>query len=152
MSHIRGRFRKAADRLVTDYTASLPFDWRLYRHDIAGSIAHSKMLARQGIISDKEAEIIVNGLTSIREEIEQGEFPFKTELEDIHMNIEARLIEKVGEVGGKLHTARSRNDQVALGLRLFTKEAISNTIVSLREFQQALIGLAEANKGVVIPG
>ncbi len=152
MSHIRGRFRKAADKLVTDYTVSLPFDWRLYRHDITGSIAHTRMLGRQGIISDKEAEAIIDGLTSIREEIEQGEFPFKTELEDIHMNIEARLIEKVGEVGGKLHTARSRNDQVALDLRLFTKEAISNTIVSLREFQQALIGLAEANKGVVIPG
>ena len=152
MSHIRGRFHKAADKSVINYTASLPFDWRLCRYDIAGSVAHARMLTRQGIISGEEAETIVNGLDSIREEIEQGKFPFKSELEDIHMNIEARLMEKVGEVGGKLHTARSRNDQIALDLRLFTKEAISNTIARLRGLQQALIGLAEANKNVVIPG
>ena len=152
MSHIRGRFHKAADKLVTEYTASISFDRRLYRHDIAGSIAHTKMLAKQGIISDKEAETIINGLAAIREEIEQGKFQFKPELEDIHMSIEARLLEKVGEVGGKLHTARSRNDQVALDLRLFTKEAISETLVRLREFQRALISLAEANKGVIMPG
>ena len=152
MSHIRGRFQKAADKLVTEYTASIPFDWRLYRHDITGSIAHAKMLAKQGIISDKEAEIITKGLASIGEEIEQGKFEFKPELEDIHMTIEARLLEKVGEVGGKLHTARSRNDQVALDLRLFAKEAISDTLVKLREFQQALISLAEANKDIIIPG
>jgi len=152
MSHIRGRFHKAADKLVTDYTASIPFDWRLYRHDIAGSIAHVKMLAKQGIILEKEAEIIISGLASIREEIEQGKFQFKPELEDIHMSIEARLLEKVGEVGGKLHTARSRNDQVALDLRLFTKEAIAETLVRLRDFQQTLISLAEANKGVIMPG
>jgi argininosuccinate lyase len=141
MSHIRGRFSKEADKLVTEYTASIPFDQRLYRHDIAGSIAHAKMLAKQGIISQKEAEAIIGGLTSIREEIEQGKFQFKPELEDIHMNIEARLIDKVGEVGGKLHTARSRNDQVALDLRLFTKEAVAETLVRLREFQRALISL-----------
>ena len=152
MSHIRGRFHKAADKLAAEYTTSIPFDWRLYPYDIAGSIAHAKMLAKQGIISTKEAEIITEGLVSIREEIEQGKFQFKPELEDIHMNIEARLIEKVGEVGGKLHTARSRNDQVALDLRLLAKEAISKTLIKLREFQQALISLAEANKGVVIPG
>ena len=152
MSHIRGRFHKKADKLVTGYTASIHFDWRLYRHDITGSIAHAKMLAKQGIISDREAEIITGGLASIAEEIEQGKFQFNPELEDIHMNIEARLLKKVGEVGGKLHTARSRNDQVALDLRLFTKEAISSTLVKLREFQQALISLAEANKGVVMPG
>jgi len=152
MSHIRGRFHKKADKLVAEYTASIPFDWRLYPHDIAGSIAHARMLAKQGIILDKEAETIIAGLAAIRQEIEQGEFEFKPELEDIHMNIEARLIEKVGEVGGKLHTARSRNDQVALDLRLFAKEAISDTLAKLREFQQALISLAEANKEVIIPG
>jgi len=152
VSHIRGRFYKAADKLVTEYTASIPFDWRLYSYDIAGSIAHAKMLAKQGIISSKEAEVITEGLASIGEEIEQGKFKFKPELEDIHMSIEARLIEKVGEVGGKLHTARSRNAQVALDLRLFAKEAIADTLIRLREFQRALIGLAEANKGVVIPG
>jgi len=152
MSHIRGRLGKAADKSVTEYTASISFDRRLYRHDIAGSIAHAKMLAKQGIISDKEAETIINGLAAIRQEIEQGKFQFNPELEDIHMNIEARLIEKVGEVGGKLHTARSRNDQVALDLRLFTREAISETIAKLKEFQRALISLAEANKGVIMPG
>jgi len=152
MSHIRGRFHKAADKSVTEYTASIPFDWRLYPYDIAGSVAHARMLAKQGIISQEEAGIITEGLASIREEIEQDKFQFKPELEDIHMNIEARLIEKVGEVGGKLHTARSRNDQVALDLRLFTKEAISDTSVRLRKFQQALISLAEANKDVVMPG
>jgi len=152
MSHIRGRFRKAVDKLVAEYTASIPFDWRLYRYDIAGSIAHATMLAKQGIISQEEAEIIIKGLKSIGEEIEQGKFQFKPELEDIHMNIEAKLIERVGEVGGKLHAARSRNDQVALDLRLFAKEAISNTLTKLREFQRALVSLAEANKDVVMPG
>jgi len=152
MSLIRGRFQKKADKLVTEYTASVPFDWRLYPYDIAGSIAHARMLAKQGIISDKEAETITKGLAAIRKEIEQGKFEFKPELEDIHMNIEARLIEKVGEVGGKLHTARSRNDQVALDLRLFVKEATSETLAKLREFQRALISLAEANKEVIIPG
>jgi len=152
MSHIRGRFQKDADKSVAEYTASIPFDWRLYPYDIAGSIAHARMLAKQGIISKKEAEAITEGLASIRGEIEQGKFQFKPELEDIHMNIEARLIEKVGEVGGKLHTARSRNDQVALDLRLFTKEAITDTLLSLKKFQQAVVGLAEANKGVVMPG
>jgi len=152
MSHIRGRFHKGADKLVIKYTSSLPFDWRLYRYDIAGSIAHAKMLAKQGIISEGDAEVISQGLVSIREEIEQGKFEFKPELEDIHMNIEARLIEKVGEVGGKLHTARSRNDQVALDLRLLAKEAISETASKIREFQQALISLAEVNKGMVMPG
>jgi len=152
MSHIRGRFHKAADKLVAEYTASIPFDWRLYHYDIAGSIAHAKMLAKQGIISAEEAEIIIDGLADIGGEIEQGKFDFKPELEDIHMAIEARLIEKVGEVGGKLHTARSRNDQGALDLRLFTKEAISETLAGLRELQRALINLAEANKSAVMPG
>ncbi len=152
MSQIRGRFKKAVDKLVTEYTASIPFDWRLYPYDIAGSIAHAKMLAKRGIITNKEAEAIIKGLKSVQKEIEQGKFEFKLELEDIHMNIEARLIKKVGKIGGKLHTARSRNDQVALDLRLFARDAISSTISTLREFQRALISLAEANKSVIIPG
>ena len=152
MSHIRSRFHKSPDTLVVKYTSSLPFDWRLYPYDIMGSIAHTRMLAKQGIISKEEAEVITNGLISIRQEIEQGSFKFKPELEDIHMSIEARLIEKVGEVGGKLHTARSRNDQIALDLRLFTRGKITETLVKLRDFQQALISLVEANKGVVMPG
>jgi argininosuccinate lyase len=152
VSHIRGRFHKKAGKSAAEYTASIPFDWRLYRHDITGSIAHARMLAKQGIISPEEARIITDGLAATGEEIEQGKFQFKPELEDIHMNIEARLIEKVGEVGGKLHTARSRNDQVALDMRLFAREAIIETLRRLKDFQQALITLAEANKDVVMPG
>ena len=152
MSQIRGRFQKDAAKSAETYTASVHFDWRLYPYDIAGSIAHARMLAKQDIISKEDADTIINGLTSIKEEIKQGKFQFKLELEDVHMNIEARLIEKVGEVGGKLHTARSRNDQIALDLRLFTRDAITETIASIRELQQTLIDLAEANKNVVVPG
>jgi argininosuccinate lyase len=152
MSHIRSRFHKATDKLVAEYITAIPYDTRLYPYDIAGSIAHAKMLAKQGIISREEAEIITKGLESIREEMGQGRFQLKAELEDIHMNIEARLLEKVGEVGGKLHTARSRNDQIALDLRLFTKEVVTKTLTSLKSLQRALVGLAEANKDVVIPG
>lgn len=152
MSYIRGRLGKAADGLAARYSASIAYDKRLYCYDIAGSIAHARMLAHQGIIAPEEAEVIVSGLGSIEQEIEQGVFVFKPELEDIHMNIEARLLEKVGEVGGKLHTARSRNDQVALDLRLFTREAITSTITRIREMEQALLDLAEANRKAVIPG
>jgi argininosuccinate lyase len=152
LEFLRGRFKKDTDKVVANYTASIAFDHRLYREDIAGSIAHARMLAKQGIISEKEAELITMGLVSIREEIEQGKFQFKLELEDIHMNIEARLLEKIGEVAGKLHTARSRNDQVALDLRLFCKEAIEETIRELRGLQGAILEMAEANKDVVMPG
>ena len=152
MSHIRGRFGKPADKLVAQYSASLPFDRRLYRQDIAGSITHAKMLAKQGIISGVDAGKITAGLESIRREIELGKFEFKPEMEDIHMAVEARLIELVGDWGRKLHTARSRNDQVALDMRLFTREAIADTRKGLRGFQRALLDLAEANIKVIIPG
>jgi argininosuccinate lyase len=152
MSHIRGRFSKPADKLAAQYTTSLPFDQRLYKQDIAGSIAHVKMLARQGIITDADAKAITGGLKAIRGEIARGKFIFKPELEDIHMAVESRLIEKIGEVGRKLHTARSRNDQVALDMRLFTKEAIADTLKGINDFQLALLDLAEANIKVVIPG
>src|SRR4030043_201718 len=150
--HLRGRFKKGIDKAVEKYIASIPFDWRLYKHDIDGSIAHAQMLSKQGLISQKDAELIIKGLVSIREEIEQGKFEFKLELEDIHMNIESRLFEKIGDVAGKLHTARSRNDQAALDMRLFVKEAISETISRIKAFQLALLGLAEANKAVIMPG
>jgi argininosuccinate lyase len=152
MSHIRGRFSKPADMLAAKYTASLSFDRRLYPYDIAGSIAHAKMLGKQGIITEEEARQIVDGLNSILEEIEKGKFEFKTELEDIHMSIESRLIEKIGEAGRKLHTARSRNDQIALDTRLFVTETIAGTIKALRDFQRALLDLAEANIEVILPG
>ena len=152
MNFLRSLFQKDTNKLVQSYVASISFDQRLYGQDIEGSIAHVKMLARQGIIAENEAETIINGLNSIREEIEQGKFQFKIELEDIHMNIEARLFEKTGDVAGKMHTARSRNDQIALDLRLFLKGEILKTIDKLRNLQQSLMELAEANKAVIIPG
>ncbi len=152
MSYQRSRFQKGTNKTVQDYLASIPFDQRLYRQDIEGSIAHARMLAKQGIIADKDAEAIIAGLNSIRNEIEQGKFHFKTKLEDIHMNIEARLFEKIGDVAGKLHTARSRNDQVALDMRLFLKEEIPKTIDNIKALQSSLAELAEANKDVIIPG
>jgi len=140
------------DKQARDYAASIPFDRRLYRQDIEGSIAHARMLAKQEIIAESEAKTIVKGLNSIRKEIERGKFQFKIELEDIHMNIEARLFDKIGELAGKLHTARSRNDQMALDLRLFVKEEIGKTIDKIRDLQASLVKLAERNKDVIMPG
>ena len=137
---------------IKRFVASIPFDKRLYREDIAGSVAHVRMLARQGIIGLREAELITAALTSIRGEIERGEFPFSTEREDIHMNIEARLFEKVGPIAGKLHTARSRNDQIAVDLRLYTRSAIRDTLRRLHAYQEALVEAAERHRGVIIPG
>ena len=134
------------------YTVSIHYDRRLYRQDIAGSVAHARMLAKQGIITDKEAESIVMGLSAIRQEIEAGSFPWKEELEDIHMNIEARLFERIGDVAGKLHTGRSRNDQVATDMRLYCKEVTQETLQGIKALQSALLGVAEAQKGVVVPG
>jgi len=141
-----------ADKQARNYVASISFDRRLHRQDIEGSIAHARMLAKQEIIAESEAETIIKGLNSIRKEIERGKFQFKTELEDIHMNIEARLFEKIGDVAGKLHTARSRNDQIALDLRFFIKEEISKTIDKIKAVQAALVELAKANKAVIMPG
>ena len=152
MSLLHSRFVKDTNKLVQDYVASIPFDRRLYRQDIEGSLAHARMLAKQGILAKSEAETIVKGLNSIREEIERGKFKFKTELEDIHMNIEAGLFKKIGDVAGKLHTARSRNDQIALDLRLFVKEEILKTIDKIKALQTSLVESAEANKAVVMPG
>jgi argininosuccinate lyase len=152
MSHIRGRFSKPADKLVAQYTASLPFDRRLYRQDIDGSIAHARMLGKQGIITGDETKKIVAGLEFICEEIERNKFVFKVEFEDIHMAVESRLIEKIGDVGRKLHTARSRNDQIALDMRLFIKDAIADTITGVKTLQSSLLDIADANKGVIMPG
>ncbi len=152
MNYLRHRFQKEANKKAQDYVASIPFDQRLYRQDIEGSIAHAKMLAKRGIITNSDAKSIIAGLTSIRAEIEQEKFPFRIELEDIHMNIEARLFGKIGDVAGKLHTARSRNDQIALDLRLFIKEEITKTLDELKTLQRSLVELAEANKDVIMPG
>ena len=135
------------------YTASIHYDRRLYRQDIAGSIAYARMLAKQEIISEKDSELIVTGLASIREEIREGTFPWKDELEDIHMNVESRLHEKIGaEVAGKLHTGRSRNDQVALDMRMYVKESIESAIKGIRGLQGALLDVAEAHREAVMPG
>jgi argininosuccinate lyase len=152
MSNIRGRFSKPADKLAEEYGASIWFDHVLYHEDIAGSMAHAKMLAKQGIITAADAKAIVKGLEAVHKEIEKGDFQFKAELEDIHMAVESRLIEIVGDVGRKLHTARSRNDQVALDIRLFTKEAIDNTLTAINSLQQVLLDIAQANIKVIIPG
>ena len=152
MSHIRSRFDKPPDELVVKYTSSLQYDWRLYSYDIRGSIAHARMLAKQGIIAKDEADKIGKGLALVAGEIEKGEFRFKPEQEDIHMAVEARLFELIGDVAGKLHTGRSRNDQVALDFRLYIKEAITETLASIRMLQNTLVKLAENNKTVVMPG
>ena len=149
---LRSRFQKEIDKTVSQYVASIPFDWRLYKHDIAGSMAHAKMLAKQKIITLKDADLIVSGLKTIQEEIDKGKYVFKPELEDIHMNIESRLFEIVGGVAGKLHTGRSRNDQVALDLRLYLKDTTAETIERIGNFQQALVEVAETNKKVIMPG
>ena len=138
---------------MSNYSVSLHYDRRLYRQDIAGSTAHARMLAKQGLVSEKEAELIVMGLVSIREEIENNAFPWKEELEDIHMNVEARLHEKIGgEIAGKLHTGRSRNDQVSLDMRMYVKESAEYTIRGIRGLQKALVDVAESSRGLVMPG
>ena len=134
------------------YTVSIHYDRRLYRQDIAGSIAHARMLANQGIITDADADAIERGLLEIRQEIEDGRFVWRPELEDIHMNVESRLHEKIGDAAGRLHTARSRNDQIALDVRTFAKDAINETLTALHYLRASLVGQAEANTEVVMPG
>jgi argininosuccinate lyase len=147
-----GRFTQPTDAFVEEFTASISFDQRMYRYDILGSITHARMLARQGIISATEAETIVQGLEEIREEIDAGEFEFSVAREDIHMNIEARLLERIGAVGGKLHTARSRNDQVALDVRLYLRDEVDAIAQALVALQSALLDQAENNLDVIMPG
>ena len=147
-----GRFTQPTDKFVEEFTASIDFDQRLSRYDIQGSIAHARMLAKQGIIGDDEAQTIINGLEGILTDIEAGNFAFSVSLEDIHMNIEARLIERIGPVGGKLHTARSRNDQVALDVRLYLRDEIKAIGAYLDALQEALLDQAEKNLSVVMPG
>ena len=147
-----GRFGKPTDEEVEAFTASTSFDRRLYRQDILGSAAHCRMLARQGIISDDEAKAIVGGLREVLAELDANQLPLGPELEDIHTAVEARLREKLGDVAGKLHTARSRNDQVALDLRMFVREAIVATAQALGGLQGALLDLAERHSDAVMPG
>jgi argininosuccinate lyase len=147
-----GRFTEATNELVEEFTASIPYDWRLYPYDIAGSMVHATMLGKQGIITKKEAARITRGLEDILKELVTGTFEFRLELEDIHMNIESRLIEKIGPVGGKLHTARSRNDQVALDIRMFLRDEITELHELLTALQKVIISLADKHRDVVLPG
>ena len=147
-----GRFTEATNELVEEFTASIPYDWRLYPYDIAGSMVHAAMLGKQGIITKAESRRITRGLEAILKEIVSGTFEFAVELEDIHMNIESRLIEKIGPVGGKLHTARSRNDQVALDIRMYLRDEISEIHELLTLLQRVIIDLAGKHRDVVLPG
>jgi len=147
-----GRFKEKTAGIVEEYTESISFDRRLWRHDIQGSIAHAKMLAKQGIIGNDDLKKIIDGLHEIHNDIEAGRFKFSDELEDIHMNIESALMEKVGETGGRLHTARSRNDQVALDIRLYLREEIEEIIALLISLEAGITDLSEKNLGIVMPG
>ena len=147
-----GRFAAAPDALMERINASIGFDKVLYAQDIAGSIAHARMLGDAGILSSKDVTAICGGLAAIRDEIESGNFDFKAELEDIHMNIEARLTDMIGDAAGRLHTARSRNDQVATDFRLWVRDAIDVADASLAALQGALIDQAESHADWVMPG
>ena len=147
-----GRFRERTHRLVETFTSSLPVDRRLFRHDIRGSIAHSRGLERAAVLTRREAARIIRGLEQIMAELEAGRFVFRPEDEDIHMAVERRLTELIGPLGGKLHTGRSRNDQVALDLRLYMNEALATLLESARRFQSGLLQMARRHLDVVMPG
>ncbi len=138
--------------LASDYTVSVHYDRRLYREDIRGSIAHVRMLAKQGIVTQDEADRIVDGLRRVEQEIASGEFKWRPELEDIHMNVESRLFELIGDVAGRLHTARSRNDQASTDTRLYVRRVARDTVAALRSLQDALLTVAEAHVETVLPG
>ncbi|WP_435104313.1 argininosuccinate lyase [Arhodomonas sp. AD133] len=147
-----GRFTEATDAFVEAFTASEHYDRRLYRQDIRGSQAHARMLNRVGVLSDADTRAIVEGLDAIAGEIERGEFPWSPALEDVHMNIEARLTERIGDAGKRLHTGRSRNDQIATDVRLWLRETVEEAVVLLRRFQAGLVDLAEREAETVMPG
>src|SRR5438445_9999273 len=146
-----GRLRRETEPQVETFMSSLAIDRRLYRHDIAGSIAHCRTLERAGVLTRREADKLVAGLKQVEKEIAGGRFRFTPAHEDVHMAIEARLTELVGEVGGKLHTGRSRNDQVALDLRLYLRDAVKDLLAGLRRFQESLVALARRELSGVMP-
>ncbi|MEX2561142.1 MAG: lyase family protein, partial [Pirellulales bacterium] len=147
-----GVFQEATDRRVEKFTESVSFDRRLYAHDIRASAAHAQMLAKVGLITSAECQQIEQALEQIRQEIEQGRFEFRQDLEDIHMHVERALIDRLGDVGRKLHTGRSRNDQVATDLRLWVRDAIDQLDGRLIELQRAFVGRSEADRDCVLPG
>ena len=147
-----GRFSETTAASVEAFTESISYDHRLYRHDIMGSKAHARMLAQQGLITEEERDAILGGLSEIQAEIEAGTFEFKPELEDIHMNIEQALTDRIGAAGAKLHTARSRNDQISLDLRLYLRDEAAGLDRLLRAVQRGFITLARTYLGSVMPG
>ncbi len=147
-----GRFSEPTDAFVERFTASIGFDYRLYHHDINGSIAHATMLAKVGVLTDAERDQIINGLEEIRAEIVAGKFTWSVSLEDVHMNIEALLTQRIGITGKKLHTGRSRNDQVATDIRLYMRDEIDAIAKELTRLQQGMLQLAEANSDTIMPG
>ena len=147
-----GRFQKETDLVVNDFNSSILFDCRLYKEDITGSIAHATMLGRQGIIEEHEAEKIVEGLKGILKDIEEGNVEFSLDYEDIHMNVEQLLTERIGDTGKRLHTGRSRNDQVALDMRLYVKKEIKEIIELILGFMKALTKKSRENLDAVMPG
>ena len=148
----KGRFSKEATSFVNEWAASIDFDQILYKEDIEGSLAHAGMLAKQGIISEDDANLIISGLHEILDDIEAGKVEFDVDTEDIHMNIEALLTEKIGDAGKRLHTGRSRNDQVATDIRLYQKEQILETVMLLKELRTELVKLAKEHQDTVMPG
>ena len=147
-----GRFSEPVDAFVARFTASVDFDQRMSNQDIQGSIAHATMLAKVGVLTEEERDQIIQGLTEIREEIAKGEFQWSVELEDVHMNIEARLTQKIGITGKKLHTGRSRNDQVATDIRLYLRDEIDHISSELNRLQQGLLDLSEKEADTIMPG
>lgn len=147
-----GRFTKAEEKNALDFNASISYDCRMYKEDIAGSKAHAKMLARHGIISEEDLVKITEGLSKIKKEIDDGKFPFSVELEDIHMNVEKRLTDDIGDAGARLHTARSRNDQCALDLHMYMKRQMGRLADKLIAVEEALLNAAEKYKDVILPG
>jgi argininosuccinate lyase len=147
-----GRFSEPTDAFVERFTASVTFDQRMYAADIRGSIAHATMLAKVGILTDKEKQQIIDGLTAIKEEIEAGKFEWSIKLEDVHMNIESRLTDRIGLTGKKLHTGRSRNDQVATDIRLFVRDEFDAICTLIRAVQKGILDVAEHEAGTIMPG
>ena len=147
-----GRFQESTDAFVAAFTASVGFDQRLAQEDIAGSRAHAAMLVKQGVLSEADGEAIARGLDAIADEIARGEFVWDTALEDVHMNIEKRLTDRIGDAGKRLHTGRSRNDQVATDIRLYTRAAIDRVLGEIRRLQAAIVALAEREAETIMPG
>ncbi|MBP8111009.1 MAG: argininosuccinate lyase [Agitococcus sp.] len=147
-----GRFSEATDAFVAEFTASVTFDKRLYKHDIQGSCAHATMLAKVGVLTDAERDAIIDGLAAIQTDIDAGRFDWRVDLEDVHMNIEARLTDRIGITGKKLHTGRSRNDQVATDIRLYLRDEIDKTRLILQRLQQGLLTVAEREAATIMPG